>query len=86
MDGVRSPAPKLDESHEEPSTFKFIMFQINGIDAAEKVVVRRYVAASAHGRFRHSSAVEGCPPESGSARSLRLACRASMPIGCNSNK
>jgi hypothetical protein len=53
VDGVRSPAPKLDESHEEPSTCKFILFQINGIDAAEKVVVRRYVAASAHGRFWH---------------------------------
>ena len=52
VDGVRSPAPKLDESHEEPSTCKF-MFQINGIDAAEKVVVRRRVAASAHGRFWH---------------------------------
>jgi hypothetical protein len=39
VDGVRSPAPKLDESHEEPSTCKFILFQINGIDAAEKVVV-----------------------------------------------
>jgi hypothetical protein len=61
VDGVRSPAPKLDESHEEPSTCKFILFQINGIDAAEKVVVRRYVAASAHGRFWHFSNVGKCP-------------------------
>jgi hypothetical protein len=61
VDGVRSPAPKLDESHEEPSTCKFILFQINGIDAAEKVVVRRHVAASAHGRFWHSTAVQRRP-------------------------
>ena len=36
----------LDESHEEPSTCKFILFQINGIDAAEKVVVRKQLRRS----------------------------------------